>query len=237
MEFSRPRILEWVAFPFSRGSSQPRHWTQHWGCPHCRWILYQLSHQGSPRILEWVAYPFSSRSSWSRNQTRVSCIAGGFFTNWAIREGLTMRLPHNEVFAGPDVAMEMITAPFPGFIDPLDLVTPFFDAPSGCFCRVPNIYQALSQGFFFSFFNLFIFNWGLIVLRHCVGFYQTSAWISLRFTHVPSLLEKEMATHSSTLVPTQGMEPRNMGSIPYCDMSPRSHMWSDFHFTSWALEG
>ena len=29
------------------------------GLPHRRWILYQLSHQGSPRILEWVAYPFS----------------------------------------------------------------------------------------------------------------------------------------------------------------------------------
>ena len=28
MEFSRPRILEWVAFPFSMGSSQPRDWTQ-----------------------------------------------------------------------------------------------------------------------------------------------------------------------------------------------------------------
>ena len=27
------------------------------GLLHCRWILYQLSHQGSPRILEWVAYP------------------------------------------------------------------------------------------------------------------------------------------------------------------------------------
>ena len=27
--------------------------------PHCRWILYQLSHQGSPRILEWRAYPSS----------------------------------------------------------------------------------------------------------------------------------------------------------------------------------
>ena len=27
------------------------------GLPHCRQILYQLSHQGSPRILEWVAYP------------------------------------------------------------------------------------------------------------------------------------------------------------------------------------
>ena len=58
------------------------------GLPHCRWILYQLSHKESPRILEWVAYPFSSRSSWPRNQTGVSCIAVGFFTNWDIRETL-----------------------------------------------------------------------------------------------------------------------------------------------------
>ena len=29
------------------------------GLPHCRQILYQLSHKGSPRILEWVASPFS----------------------------------------------------------------------------------------------------------------------------------------------------------------------------------
>ena len=49
--------------------------------PHCRQILYQLSHKGSPRILEWVAYPFSRGSSQPRNQTGVSCIAGGFFTN------------------------------------------------------------------------------------------------------------------------------------------------------------
>ena len=56
------------------------------GLPHCRWILYHLSHQGSPRIPEWVAYPFSKGSSWSRNQTRVSCIACRFFTSWATRE-------------------------------------------------------------------------------------------------------------------------------------------------------
>ena len=42
------RILEWVAFPFSRGifptqGSNP-------GLPHCRRILYQLSHKGSPII-------------------------------------------------------------------------------------------------------------------------------------------------------------------------------------------
>ena len=44
--------------------------------PHCRWILYQLSHHGSPRILDWVAYPSSSRSSWPRNWTGISSIAG-----------------------------------------------------------------------------------------------------------------------------------------------------------------
>ena len=38
-------------------------------------------HKGSPSILEWVAYTFSSGSSWPRNQTGVSYIAGGFFTN------------------------------------------------------------------------------------------------------------------------------------------------------------
>ena len=40
------------------------------GLPHCRQILYQLSHKGSPRILEWVAYSFTRRSSWPRNRTR-----------------------------------------------------------------------------------------------------------------------------------------------------------------------
>ena len=37
-------------------------------------------------ILEWVAFPFSSGSSRLRNWTKVFCIAGGFFTNWAIRQ-------------------------------------------------------------------------------------------------------------------------------------------------------
>ena len=58
------------------------------GLLHCRWIFHQLSPKGSPRILEWVAYSFSSGSSQPRNQYRVSCIAGGFFTSWATREAL-----------------------------------------------------------------------------------------------------------------------------------------------------
>ena len=43
------------------------------------------------RILEWAALPFSRGSSWPRNWTQVSCIADGFFTNWAIREAHVSR--------------------------------------------------------------------------------------------------------------------------------------------------
>ena len=54
------RILEGVAFPFSRGSSQSRDGTE--VSPICRQILYQLSHKESPRItgvgslsfLQWI---------------------------------------------------------------------------------------------------------------------------------------------------------------------------------------
>jgi len=46
------------------------------------------------RILEWVAFPFSRGSSQPRDQTRVSHIAGKFFTSWALREALcTLVLP------------------------------------------------------------------------------------------------------------------------------------------------
>ena len=69
--------LLWGIFP-TQGSNP--------GFPHCRWILYQLKHKERPRTLEWVAYPFSSGSSPPRNQMRVSCIAGWFFTSWATAE-------------------------------------------------------------------------------------------------------------------------------------------------------
>ena len=38
------------------------------------------------RIVEWVAILFSRGSSQPREQTQVFHIAGGFFTNWVIRE-------------------------------------------------------------------------------------------------------------------------------------------------------
>ena len=62
------------------------------GLQHYGWILYQLSHKGRQRILGWIAYHFSMGYSQPRNQTEVSCIAGGFFTNWAIREAKNLAL-------------------------------------------------------------------------------------------------------------------------------------------------
>ena len=59
------------------------------GFPHCRQILYQLSHYGSPGILEWVTYSFSSRSFQLRNKTRVSCTADRFYTSCATKYNLT----------------------------------------------------------------------------------------------------------------------------------------------------
>ena len=44
------------------------------------------------RILEWAAFSFSRRSSQPRDQTQVSCIAGGFFTSRATREAQQLLL-------------------------------------------------------------------------------------------------------------------------------------------------
>ena len=101
------RMLEWGAFPFSRGSSQPRDQTQasltdsllaepqgkpkntgvdslsllqgifltqesNWGLLHCRWILYQLSYEGSPVQL-WrmrCIYPAAAAAA---AKSRQSC--------------------------------------------------------------------------------------------------------------------------------------------------------------------
>ena len=80
MEFSRPEYWSGLLFPSPGDLPNPG---INPGFLHCRRILYQMSHKRSPRMLAWVAYPFSSGSSWPRNWTGVSCIAGGFFTNWA----------------------------------------------------------------------------------------------------------------------------------------------------------
>ena len=81
------RILEWVAFPFSRGSSQPRNQTQ---VSHTAGWFFASWATGKPKNTGVGSLPFSSGSSQPRNWTRVSCIARDFFTNWAIRDAHVM---------------------------------------------------------------------------------------------------------------------------------------------------
>ena len=56
------------------------------GHPSCRQILYSLSQQGSQEYWSGCPIPSPGEYSWPRNQTRISCIVGRFFTSWATRE-------------------------------------------------------------------------------------------------------------------------------------------------------
>ena len=83
MEFSQPEY--WSGQPFPSSGDLPNPGVKP-RSPPLQVDSFPAEPQGSPRILEWVAYPFFSESSQLGKQTRVFCIAGRFFTNWAMRE-------------------------------------------------------------------------------------------------------------------------------------------------------
>ena len=80
--FSEGLILPCVPFLLLRTKWQWKSLSRVWLLA----TLYTVYEILQARLLQWVAYPFSSRSSQPRNRTGISCIAGGFFTNWATRE-------------------------------------------------------------------------------------------------------------------------------------------------------
>ena len=82
------RILEWVAFPFSRGSSQPTYnlkfsfcHTEAWSVSLSVVSFCNTTYYGLPGKSTGVGW-----SSWPRDRVQASCIAGGFFTTRATRE-------------------------------------------------------------------------------------------------------------------------------------------------------
>ena len=81
-------ILEWVARPSSRASSQPRDGTQ---VSHIAGRFFTIWDTREAQEY-WNGYPIPSPgvSSQPRKQTRVSCIGGRFFTSWATREALCL---------------------------------------------------------------------------------------------------------------------------------------------------
>ena len=98
-----PWILKWIAYAFTvQGILLAEYWSgqpfPYPGdlpnpgieprCPALQVDSLPAEPAGMPRILKWVACLFSRGSFQLRNQTGVSCIAGGFFTSWATRESL-----------------------------------------------------------------------------------------------------------------------------------------------------
>ena len=68
------------------------------GLPHCRQILYQLSHKGSPKILEWVFAMFISVQSLSHVRLFATLWTAAhqgslFFTNsWSLGKLMSIEL-------------------------------------------------------------------------------------------------------------------------------------------------
>ena len=67
---SRARILEWVAIAFSRGSSQPNLGLNP-RLPHCREILYHLSHNGGSNSVALSKCPLHQCGQESEDNTRA----------------------------------------------------------------------------------------------------------------------------------------------------------------------
>ena len=65
-----------------------------WKSLSCVW-LFIVHGILQARILEWVAVLFSRGSFWLRNQTRVSCTAGRFFTDLSYQWKWTLFRPNN----------------------------------------------------------------------------------------------------------------------------------------------
>ena len=83
------RILKWLAFSFSRGSSQPR--DQAWVSDIAGRFFTSLATRKAQEY--WTGQPIPSPADLPDPgiELGVSCIAGGFFTNGAISEVLSMK--------------------------------------------------------------------------------------------------------------------------------------------------
>ena len=71
--------------------------TQGWNpvFPHCKWVLYHLSHQGHPRILEWVAHTSCEMPSWM-NHKLESRLPGEIINNLRCADDTTLMAESEE---------------------------------------------------------------------------------------------------------------------------------------------
>ena len=131
-------------------------------CPTlCDPINYTVPEILQARILEGGAFPFSRASSQPKDGTRVSSIAGGFFTNWATRntgvgslsllQGIFPTQECNQGFRGllhrrrilyqlklaekPAVQAQTCSQPMAGWLQPRGLTPPGEAWTAACWAR------------------------------------------------------------------------------------------------------
>ena len=112
------------------------------------------------RTLEWVVIPFCRGSSWPSDRTRVSCIAGRFFTIWATGK---FQLCCNGEAKSPAVTL---TSHQEG-------ASHGSESASRCdLCKTRGVY------FIFNYFY-----WSIVALQCRVSFYSTAT--TPKDTHIP----------------------------------------------------
>ena len=169
-----------------------------------QWALPGSSVHGilQVRILEWAAIPFSRGSSWPMDRTRVSCIAGRFFTESV---NSVQSLSHVLLFATPWTAARQASLSTANSWSLLKLISIKLMMP----------------------FKHLILCHPLLLLP--ATFPSIRVFSNESVLHI--WLEKEMPTHSSTLLPGKSCRGRSL-----VDYSPWScKEWDtterlNFHF-------
>ena len=106
------RILEWVAFPFSRGSSQPRSSAM-------QVDSLPAEPQGKPKNTGVDSLSLLQGIFLTQESNQVFCIAGGFLTSWTTKEIPELPKKPNFMIMFSSVAQLCLT-----LCDPMDCSSP-----------------------------------------------------------------------------------------------------------------
>ena len=98
----RTRILEWVAMPSSRRSSQARG-SSDLGLPHCRQVLYRMSHQGSPHGL-CNKYMFVLEIT---PCSAYCCVARTLFEEHVFKTGILLLAYRSQMWSIPEISLNV----------------------------------------------------------------------------------------------------------------------------------
>ena len=97
MGFSKARTLEWGAFPVSRGIFPTRGWNP--GLPHCRRILYQLSHEGSTSlyVCTYIYVLLRKRKKYTRTLVETASLVSATQLCLTLCDPMDCSLPRSSV--------------------------------------------------------------------------------------------------------------------------------------------